>query len=232
VQLAQPLIARLGATQVILIDVSVFGARIEHHVPLTTGSWTRLVFHWGDEEIAVDAQIVRSRLERFSTGADGLTIYHSGIAFGEIPKETRTRLKDMLALFISRALEEQKLNARGVVPEHHPDNMPIFRGGQLTMNADQTESMGDARLPISRLAKSSGYVCFTLERGRWRSKRTLDPAQPAEGFTISASEEASQAEQLCEAYLKSDAEGRRIIRLFAQLSIMEGGGIPPGRFEP
>jgi hypothetical protein len=37
---------------------------------------------------------------------------------------------------------------------------------------------------------------------------------------------------LCEAYQKSDREGRKMIQLFAQLSIMEGEGITPGRFEP
>ncbi len=234
VQLAQPLVARLGATQVILFDVSIFGARIEHDVPLTPGSRTKLIFRWGDENIAVDCQIVRSRLERFSTGADGMTVYHSGLKFGEIPAPTRVRLKNMLGLFISRALEEQKLNARGVVPEHEHDHMPIFRDGQLTVNAsDKAEAAGGAALPMSRLAKSSGYVCYTLERGtQWRAKRTLDPAQPANGFTISASEEKQQAEQLCEAYVKSDPEGRHIIRMFAELSIMEGGGTPPGRFQP
>ncbi len=234
VHLAQPLVARLGATQVILSDVSIFGARIEHHVPLTTGARTKLIFRWSEEDIEVDCKIIRSRLESFSTGADGLTVYHSGLEFGEIPAATRLRLKNMLALFISRALEEQKLNARGVVPEHDHAHMPIFRDGQLTVSAsDKAEAAGGAALPMSRLAKTSGYVCYTLERGtQWRAKRTQDPAQPADGFTISAGEAKQQAEQLCEAYVKSDTEGRHIIRMFAELSIMEGGGTPPGRFEP
>jgi hypothetical protein len=47
-----------------------------------------------------------------------------------------------------------------------------------------------------------------------------------------ALEDMEQAELLCEAYRKCDAQGRRMIQLFAQLSIMEGEGVSPGRFDP
>jgi hypothetical protein len=139
----------------------------------------------------------------------------------------------MIGRFISRALEEQKLNARGVMPEHDVSKMPIFRyGGQLTANpTDVAEAVGSVALPTSRIAKESGYICYHLENNTWRKKRTQDPGQPAEGFTISATEDHGQADLLCEAYLKSDKEGRRMIQLFAQLSIVEGEGMVPGRFD-
>ena len=88
------------------------------------------------------------------------------------------------------------------------------------------------REATSRIAKESGYICYHLENNTWRTKRTHDPGQPVEGFTISATEDRGQADLLCEAYLRSDKEGRKMIQLFAQLSIMEGEGIQPGRFEP
>src|SRR5436190_22846117 len=81
IHLARPLIARLGASQVVIVDVSMLGARIEHPIPLSTGQIANLVFQWDDESIAVNCRIVRSRLERFSAGADGLTVYHSGLEF-------------------------------------------------------------------------------------------------------------------------------------------------------
>jgi len=59
----------------------------------------------------------------------------------------------------------------------------------------------------------------------WRKKRTHDPGQPSEGFTISALEDAEQAQLLCDAYARSDRDGRKMIQLFAQLSIMEGEGV-------
>lgn len=232
VHLAQPLVARLGATDVVLVDISVLGARVEHHVPLMAGAYSRLSFAWDDRPIALECRIVRSRLERFSAGADGLTVYHSGLEFQDVPPAIKARLKEMIGGFISRALEEQKLNARGVHPQHDVAKMPIFRfGGQLTANARDKDA-GARLLPTSRMVKETGYVCYALENDHWRRKRTHDPGQPSAGFTISADEDHTQAELLCDAYRRSDAEGRRLIQLFAQMSIVDGEGIAGGRFEP
>ncbi|HEV7767191.1 MAG TPA: hypothetical protein VGQ76_19475 [Thermoanaerobaculia bacterium] len=233
IHLAQPLIARLGAAQVVLVDISVMGARVEHHVPLIAGAYSQLTFHWNDEKIGVDCRIVRSRLERFSAGSDGMTVYHSGLEFERLIPEARARLKGMIGGFISRALEEQKLNARGVLPEHDVSRMPIFRFGQLTANDKDKQISGSALFPTSRVARETGYICYGLENNSWRRKRTHDPGQPIEGFTISATEDHAQVELLCQAYQRSDRDGRRLIQLCAQLSIMEGeDAIVAGRFEP
>jgi len=234
IHLARPVTARLGANQVVVVDLSLLGARVEHHTPLgtATGGEAHLSFFWDDEPIEVECRIVRSRLERFSVGADGLTVYHSGLEFIEPAQETREALKRIIGRFIARALHEQKLNARGVVPES-VEHMPIFRYGQLTENkADVAEAIGSSALPTARIAKESGYICFQLDNRQWKKKRTHDPGQPSEGFTVSASEDQAQVQMLCEAYEKSDRAGRKMIQLFAQLSIIEGEGITPGRFEP
>lgn len=234
IHLAQPLVARLGSANVVLVDVSLLGARVEHHTPLIAGSHTRLAFRWDDEDIAAECRIVRSRLERFSVGADGLTVYHSGLEFDSLTERSADALKRMIEGFITAALEEQKLNARGVMPQHDPQRMPIFRrGGQLTANKTAVaEAVGSSVLPTARMVKDSGYVCYHFENNNWRKKRTHDPGQPSDGFTISALEDHSQAELLCEAYQRSDPEGRKLIQLLAQLSIIEGDGVAPGRFDP
>ena len=233
IHLANPLIARFGATQVVLVDLSVLGVCIEHHLPIPTGQQGRLQFTWEDETISVDCRIVRSRLERFSVGAEGLTVYHSGLEFIDVPVETMAAIKKLMEVFITRALEEQKLNARGVLPQT-VENMPIFRyGGQLTANPSQVaENVGSSVMPAARIAKQSGYICLQLDNRSWKKKRTHDPGQPVDGFTVSALEDQEQIELLCKAYEKSDADGRKMIQLFAQLSIAEGEGIEPGRFEP
>jgi hypothetical protein len=231
VHLAQPLLARLGAAQVVLVDISVMGARVEHHVPLIAGAYSHLTFHWEEEPITVDCRIVRSRLERFSAGADGMTVYHSGLVFEGLTPSVRGRLKQMIGGFIMRALEEQKLNARGVLPEHDASRMPIFRfGGQLSTN-DKSQT-GPAMFPTSRVAAETGYICYALDNNSWRRKRTHDPGQPMEGFTISANEDHAQVELLCEAYRRTDRDGRRLIQLCAQLSVMDGEGVAAGRFDP
>lgn len=234
VHLAQPLVARLGATHVVLVDISLMGARVEHHVPLIAGAFSKLSFRWDDLDIEVSCRIARSRLERFSAGADGMTIYHSGLEFESPAAEMRGRLKAMIGRFITRALEEQKLNARGVLPEHDVSQMPIFRfGGQLTANDQDKQVPGSALLPTSRVAKETGYICYALENNTWRRKRTHDPGQPLNGFTISANEDHAQVELLCEAYQRTDWDGRRLIQLCAQLSVMEGeDAVIAGRFEP
>lgn len=234
IHLPQPIIARLGAAQVVIVDISLLGARIEHTSALAAGSTAKLAFHWEESEISVDCRIVRSRLERFSVGADGLTVYHSGLEFTNVAGTSKAALKTMIGVFITRALEEQKMNARGVIPHHDVTKMPIFRrGGQLTANQkDVKEAVGSSVLPASRVAKESGYVCYVLENNAWKQKRTHDPGQPAQGFTISALEDTEQAQLLCDAYARADDQGRKMIQLFAQLSIAEGEGIAPGRFQP
>lgn len=225
VHLAHPIAARFGTAEVVIVDLSVLGARIEHRVPLPAGRRATLAFQWEEQPVAIDVRVVRSRLERFSTGADGMTIYHSGVEIESASPQARTQLKTMIGTFIAEALEEQKLNARGALPQHHVDKMPIFRfGGQLTANARDRELSGSPAYVAKRIAKETGYVCYQLENNHWRRKRTHDPGQPADGFTISADEDHTQAELLCEAYLRSDAEGRRMIQLCAQMSIVEGEG--------
>jgi hypothetical protein len=229
VHLAQPLVGRLGAAQVLLVDVSICGARVEHHVPLTAGTGVRFVFTWEGEELILGCRVVRSRIERFSVGSDGLTVYHSGLEFTDVPERSRGLLKTMISRFVARSLEEQKLNARGAMPPEL-DRMPIFRyGGQLTANqADVAQAVGGSILPTARLARENGFVSFTLHNREWRVKRTQQPHQPSEGFTISASEDRDQAELLCQAYVQADAEGRKLIRLMAELSIRDGVGVMGG----
>ena len=227
IHLAHPLMARLGTAQVVLVDISLMGARIEHHAPLAVGVDAQLTFQWEDEEISASCRIIRSRLDRFSGGAEGVTVYHAGLNFDTLEPEMLGRLKRMIGSFIVRALEEQKMNARGVVPQD-VTKMPIFRGDVLS--ADTKDVKGSS--PVARIAKSSGYICCQLDRNTWRRKRTHDPGQPAEGFTVSALEDNEQVEKLCEAYTKLDREGRKMIQLFAQLSIMEGDAEPARRFNP
>ena len=113
VHLPQPLVARLGSAQVVLVVVSVLGARGEQHVPLATGAVSTLAFEWDSATIEVECRIIRSRLERFSVGPDGLTVYHSGVEFAGVDATTRKQIKDMIALFISRARSASVPRARG-----------------------------------------------------------------------------------------------------------------------
>lgn len=76
-------------------------------------------------------------------------------------------------------------------------------------------------------ARDAAYTSYRLEDGRWKKRRSFLPEQPSVGFTVAKGENAKRLERLCRDYENSDSEGRRLIRLFAELSISEAIGVPP-----
>lgn len=119
-------------------------------------------------------------------------LHRSGIEFDHLPPRARDTIRRVIELELRRAFDEQRRAARDVV-------LPPF------------DSMASI---------DNGYVCLSFDAGGWVRKRTHDPGQPAEGFTVSADETDSQIELLREAYERSDGEGRKLIQIFAQLSIV------------
>jgi hypothetical protein len=53
------------------------------------------------------------------------------------------------------------------------------------------------------------------------------PEQPQIGFTVARWSESEDIKRLCQVYEASDEEGRRLIRLFAELSVSDVLEIPP-----
>lgn len=125
-------------------------------------------------------------------------VYRSGIEFDNLAPRARDVIRRVIELELRRAFDEQRRAARDVI-------LPPF----------------DAMVSID-----NGYVCLTYDAGGWVGKRTHDPGQPPAGFTVSADETDSQIELLREAYERSDGEGRKLIQLFAQLSIVDAEGNP------
>lgn len=222
IRLATPILGRLGGQSVVLVDISLDGAKIEHHEPLKIGAEPLLAFDWDDRTIALRTRVTRCKLERFAgSGGDGLTVFHSGLLFTD-PDEERDALKAMIATQISRALEEQKANARGQLPVS-VERMPIFREHTLAATPQEAAAAIGVRdqRPVARIARESGYICCRLDRNSWKKTRTNSPEQPENGFTVSASEDLEQVEQLCETYRNGDGPAREFIRTLARLSISE-----------
>jgi hypothetical protein len=192
----QPLIGRLGATEVALVDLSVLGARLEHRAPLGSGGHARLTFRWDGEMIASECRVTRTRVEKLGEG----NLYHTGVEFEDLPPQTRETIRRLIHTHLRQALQEQRRSAQHLV------------------------------LPALEAIASidNGYVCLSFENNGWVRKRTHDPGQPSEGFTISADETDAQIELLREAYERSDRDGRRLIQLLAQLSIVDVEGVESG----
>lgn len=123
-------------------------------------------------------------------------VHRSGVEFHNLSPQMRETIRRLIEIHLRRAFDEQRRAARDVI-------LPPL----------------DAIVSVD-----NGYVCLSLESNAWLRKRTHDPGQPPEGFTVSADETDSQIELLREAYERSDGAGRRLIQIFAQLSIVDAEG--------
>lgn len=234
IRLAHPILGRLGPLSVVLVDVSVQGARVEHGGAITVGNKLTLSFEWEHRRVVAEAEVVRCKLERFSVGANAMTIYHSGLVFTSVDEESQSNLRTMIVTHVERALLEQRLNARGALPVN-TDKMPIFqRGGLLTQNRSEiaSEMTAESALPHRRIARESSYFCFRLVNNTWRRTVVSSSRQPDDGFTIWSHEDPQELEELCQAYYRGDDETRRLIRIMAEMSVTEGGSAPAERFQP
>ena len=103
---------------------------------------------------------------------------------------------------------------------------PILSSGLQILAADPRseqlfhEMIEAARLPdTDPAAQTAGYLFCELVEGSWKRSPTAGREQPAEGFTVSLTEDLSQVERLCTAYAGGDGETRKLIRTLAALSI-------------
>ena len=126
----------------------------------------------------------------------------SGLQFSRARGVSDELLRDMLSEKVRPVLEARRSD---------PGSIPIH-----DIDADVTIRPRDA-----------GYFCYRLESGQWQKTRAFLPEQPAVGFTVAKHENAREIERLCRAYQNADAEGRRLIRLFAELSVSEAMHLPP-----
>ena len=75
--------------------------------------------------------------------------------------------------------------------------------------------------------KDARFVCYRLDRGHWKKTRAFLPEQPSTGFTVAQWVEPAEIKRLCQVFEAADAEGRRLIQLFAELSVSDELEIPP-----
>ncbi|HVR42871.1 MAG TPA: PilZ domain-containing protein [Thermoanaerobaculia bacterium] len=212
IRLVPPVTGQLGSTPVVVSDLSLTGAGVEHQGSFAVGAKARLTFRWNGESVTIGCTVLRCRLIGFASGAQRLTVYSTGLAFDEESVAGEHPIRRMIEASVIRALDEQKANARGIRREREPRS--LFAG--------RSEEPSDPRTSLLMgLSHESGYCTFRLSEGRWRKSRTNRPDQPPEGFTVWASEDPDQLELLCLVYEKSDDSMRKMIRILAQLSVSE-----------
>lgn len=126
----------------------------------------------------------------------------SGIRFLAAVGDSGDRLRTMLGDLVTKELERRR-----------------------SVAADNTSPAVDGDKTVRGTA--AGYVSYRLEDGVWRRRRVFLPEQPLSGFTVAHEADGEEIQQLRRVYQASDDEGRRLIRLFAELSVSRALQIPP-----
>ena len=197
-RLAKPILAQLDNQSALILDIGVGGAFIEHYGVIASGQRLRLMFRWQGEDIEFLAEVIRSTEVRKPGGDGQSAVAHTALHFIEGTGDAENRLYDMMATFVGKVLAAQHANAKG---ERH--------------EAQILDQLGEARRMRTR-----GYVAYHLKNGAWWRIPTDSALQPPDGFTVAAYEDEDELAQLCETYEEANDEGRRLIRLVAELSVL------------
>ena len=192
--------ATFGASAVWLVEIGILGARIHHTHPLASDR-SELHFENDGEDIALRAAVVRTFNADPREIADGGAI--SALRFLAAIGDSGDHLRTLLGHLVATELER-----------HH--NATLNRARQSPVDGDRTVRGRDAH-----------FVSFRLEHGGWKRRPVFLPEQPSTGFTVARDEDAEEMQNLCAVYEASDEEGRRLIRMFAELSVSDALQIPP-----
>ena len=193
-----PVPGTFGTTAVSIVEVGVLGSRI-HHADAVDQKNAELRFSFNGEEIALKCEIVRT-IPSDQARYPGSGV-ESGVRFLAAIGESGDRLRTMLADLVSR-----ELNLRRNTP------------GQMQSGID-----GDKTIR----GKDAQFVCYRFDNNTWGKRRVFLPEQPSNGFTVARGEDSDEMQRLCRVFQASDEEGRRLIRLFAELSVSDVLQIPP-----
>jgi hypothetical protein len=218
IRLSAPLDAQLGNVPVLVNDLSMGGASIENQEALPVGAQKNLMFCWAGDKVAVPCTVLRCKLVGFVTGTKSSSVYSTGVRF-DVETFRDNPIRHMVEARVREAIEQQKANARGI---------PLS-----PCTAASVESIPAGKLkPVLSAVRDSGFLCFRKEGDRWKTSKTQNPEQPAEGFTVLAGEDPEELEILCRLYERSDVGMRGMIRILAQLSVTESSEESRYRYVP
>lgn len=193
-----PIPGTLGTAAVSILEIGVLGGRVQHGAPLETAKGD-LRFSHRDGEIALRCEIVRTSESAGKYPGEG---FESGLRFVAAIGESGDRLREMLGELVTAELDQRRdASMKGIGP---------------AVDGDRTVR-----------GKDAAYLCYRLEGHGWTKRRVFLPEQPPAGFTVARSTDTEEMRRLCAVYEASDAEGRRLIRLFAELSVSDALQIPP-----
>lgn len=198
-RLTAPLTGTFGVSSVSIVELGILGARIQHEGDLAPRGELR--FESGGNEVTMRCEVVRT-IEADQFRFPGAR-FISGMRFLAAVGESGDELRAVLARLVTSALEGR-----------HDSSATRIR--LRSVDGDKTVRGVDAQ-----------FVAFRFEHGTWRKRPVFLPEQPALGFTVARGEDAEEMQRLCAVFEASDEEGRRLIRMFAELSVTDVLQIPP-----
>lgn len=198
--LDQPIAGTFNSTPVVMLEVGILGTRLLHKVPFDSERG-ELRFVFEGNVVAMRCDVVRTiQVDPKRYGGAGLA---SGMKFLAAVGESGDHLRSMLVRLVSRALEQRS----------HDAGLPL----RLTaVDGDRTVRGVDAQ-----------FVAYRWEGNAWKRRAIFLPEQPPVGFTVAKAEDPAEMHRLCEVFEASDDEGRRLIKMFAELSVTQILQIPP-----
>jgi hypothetical protein len=201
-RLAKPILATFRRENALILDIGIAGAFIEHYGAASPGETHTLSFRWQGNTVKFVARVAHSTVIRRPGGDGRSEVSHTGLAFVEEVADGATQLQHLIATFATRIMEAQEANVSGARDE--------AEGGAAL-----------ARLGEARRIRSRGFISYRLKDNTWWKLPTESPKQPEDGFTVGIYEDLDELESLCRTYESSDEEGRRLIRMIAELSLLK-----------
>lgn len=192
-----------GTTPALVLDIGMSGAMVEHYGEVAPGYEAALTFRWQGQPVELVCEVARTSVVREPGGDGKSSVSHSGVAFVRGIGQSIPRLQEMIATAIGKILAAQKANAAGA-------------GGP---SAGRTVL---ARLGEARRVRTRGFVTYRLKGSTWWRVPSTTAVQPDDGFTVAGWEDEEEVAILCRTYEIADEEGRRLIRLVAEMSAMGG----------
>lgn len=192
-RLPKPILALLDGENALILDIGISGAFIEHYGKTKAGERFTLLFRWKGTDVEFVSEVAHTVIVRKTESSE---VSHTGLRFTQPIGEAEKRLNDMVGTFVGKVLAAQKANAVATQPS---DSALIDLGG-------------------ARRSRTRGFLTFRFQDGKWSREISESPVQPSNGFTVAGYEEDDELESLCQAYETADEEGRRLIKLVAELS--------------
>jgi hypothetical protein len=225
ITLKEPIVAMIGDMEARIVEISLIGGKIEHIGRLNMGSAITLQFRWQHENVKLKAKIARTQMSTIG----GKMGYSSGVDFAKTAAEAPVILQRIVASFIepeSMAIPEPAPPPKASAPPPKPKpNAPAPAPAPAKRQPISTEpapflpEVEDEIEEISEESEVLPYVECAWVEEQWVKRRTREPKQPRQGFTMLAPDSDEEIDDFCRTFEVADPETQRMIRVSFELAI-------------